>query len=274
MNFIRFLLIYSIKETLYCVLHKHCDCHRAYATWNWSDERGDLLGGVVVDITNQSLAGLLGGILNEVGADVDDNGAWLDPLALDEVCLANGRDKNISVLDVILYVLGVAVADGDGAVGLVEEVGDWGADNVTSSKDDSVLASEVNTSGLEELHDTLWSARGEQWLSTTLGKLANVGGTEAINILFVGDSGRDVVLGHVLWHWKLDQDTVDGWVVVLLLNCLDECELGGLLWELDELAADASLLGGLQLHLDIGGGVGAVAHCSDVSLVLQCSGDN
>lgn len=256
------------------VLQKHRDGHWSNSTWNWCDERGDLLGGVVVDITDQSLAGLLGGILNEVGADIDDNGTWLDPLTLDEVCLANGRDKNISVLYVVLNVLGVAVADGDGAVGLVEEVGDWGADNVTAPKNDSVLASKVNTSGLEELHDTLWSARGEQWLSTTLGELANVGGTEAINILLVGDSGRDVVLGHMLWHWKLDQDTVDGWVVVLLLDCLNECELGGLFRELDELAADASLLGGLQLHLDIGGGVGAVAHCSDISLVLQWSDDN
>ena len=71
----------------------------------------------------------------------------------------------------------------------------------------------------------------------------------------------------MLWDWKLNKDTVDAWVAVVLLNRLNELELSGLLWELDELARDASLLGGLKLHLDIGGGVGAVANCSGVRVV-------
>ena len=43
MNFIRLLLIYSIKEALYGILHKHCNGHRANATRHWSDVRSDIL---------------------------------------------------------------------------------------------------------------------------------------------------------------------------------------------------------------------------------------
>lgn len=258
------LQIESVGGRVNNVLQKHGNGHWANSSWNWSDEGSDLLGGVIVDITDQSLARLLGLIWDEVGANVNDNGSWLDPFTLDKVCLANGGNKDISVLDVLLDVLGAAVADSYSGIGVLKEVRNWRADNIRAAKDNSVLASNLNTGRLEQLHDTLWSAWSEEWLSTTLGKLTNVGGTEAINILLVGNGRGNVVLGDVLWNWELNQDTVDGWVVVEVVDALNELDLGDGLWVVNELAGDAGLLGGLELHLDIGGRVGAVANLDNL----------
>lgn len=197
--------------------------------------------------------------------------------------LANGRDENIGLLDVALNVLGRAVADGDGRISILEEVADWAANDIAPTEDNSLLSLEVHTGRLQKLHDTLWRAWGEEWDTATLGQLTNVDCAEAIDILLVCYGGGNRVLRDVLWDWELDQDTVDGGVVVQDIDLVDELALSGRLGEVNELAADTSLrvivsmvmrlsamvgsylFGGLQLHLNICAGVGAVAHYSHQS---------
>lgn len=204
------------------VLEKHSNGHWSNSSWNWGDLRGNLGGGLVVDISNKSLSGLLGGIWNVVGSDINDNGTWLQPFTLDEVGLSDGGNDDISLLDDLWEVLCPRVADGDCGIGVLEEVGSWGTDDIRSAENNSVLSLEVDTGLLKENHDTLWRAWGEEWLSTTLSKLTNVVGSETIDILSDGNGFCDIDLVDVFWEWELDKETVNGWVVVDFLNVLEE----------------------------------------------------
>lgn len=78
-------------------------------------------------------------------------------------------------------------------------------------------------------------------MSSTLCKLADVVGTEAIDILLIGDGGRDVVLGNVFRDRQLNKDTVDCGVVIQAFDLLEKLDLGGGIRKVDEFAADACL---------------------------------
>jgi hypothetical protein len=86
------------------------------------------------------------------------------------------------------------MADGDGGIGSVQELGNGTTNDVASAKNYGVLASNFNTGLLQQGNNTLRGARCEDGCTTTLGKLADVAGTKAVNILLVGDSGGDVGL--------------------------------------------------------------------------------
>ena len=81
------------------VLHQHGHSHGTNSTRDGCDERGNLRSGLVLDITNQPLARLPGLVGNVVCANVDHNSILLQPLALDEACLANRSNDDISALD-------------------------------------------------------------------------------------------------------------------------------------------------------------------------------
>jgi hypothetical protein len=167
-----------------------------------------------IDITYQSLTRLLGGIGNEVGTNVDDDGTLLKPLSLDEMRHTNGGDDNISPLEVLLKILCLRMADSNGGVGISQKVADRATNNVASAYDNGVLAGEVDTSLLQQDHDTFGCAWDKERLTATLGQLANVAGAEAIDVLLIGNGRGDGVFRDVLGEGKLDQDTVDGGIVV------------------------------------------------------------
>lgn len=80
-------------------------------------------------------------------------------------------------------------------------------------------------------------------MAAALGELADVVGTEAVDILLAGHGRGDVVLGHVLGQRQLDQDAVDRGVIVEGGDLGDELGLGGRLIKLDQLASNAALEG-------------------------------
>ena len=79
-------------------------------------------------------------------------------------------------------------------------------------------------------------------MTAPLGELSDVGSAEAVDILLAGDDRSDSILGNALWKGELDQNAVDGGVMVEVLDAGDELGLRGRLVELDELTVDAALL--------------------------------
>lgn len=154
---------------------------------------------------------------------------------------ANGNDNDVCVLEVELEVGGLGVADGDGSIGSVQQLGDGTTDDVASADDDGVLAGKLDTSLLEQGDDSLGGAGSEDGLAAALGELTNVVGAEAVNILLVCDGGGDVGLRDVLRKRQLDEDTVDRVVVVEAKDLLEELDLGNVLGEVKQLAVDAGL---------------------------------
>lgn len=223
------------------VLQKHGDGHRTDAAGNRSNGGSNLGGRLELDVTDQADARLLGSVLDVVGADINDNGALLEPLALDKVGLTNGGDNNVGLLEVLLEIGSSGVADGNGSVGVLEEVADGAAHDITTTEDNSVLALQLNTGLGEKSHDTLGGAWDEMGVAAALGKLTNVESTETVDILLVGNGRSDVVLGDVLGEGQLDKHAVDTGVVVELDYLGNKLGLGGILVELDQLGLDTAL---------------------------------
>lgn len=75
-----------------------------------------------------------------------------------------------------------------------------------------------------------------------LGKFSNVLSAETIDILLSKNGGSDGVLGNVAWKGQLDKNTVNGMVIVLLVDLLEQLCLGDICGEMNKFAKDASLL--------------------------------
>lgn len=223
------------------VLQQHGNGHGANTAWNGGNDGSDLNGRVEVDVTYKSLAGLACSIGNVVGSYIDDNSTRLQPLALDKVGSSNGNDDNVGVLEVGGEIARRGVAHGDGGIGSVQELCNRATDNVAAANNHSILASKLNASFLQQGDDTLGSAGSEDGLAAALGKLANVVGSKAVNILLVSDSRGDACLRDVLGERQLDKDAVDSIVVVKTTDLIEELDLGNVLWEVKQLAVDAGL---------------------------------
>ncbi|KAI6752649.1 hypothetical protein HG530_013401 [Fusarium avenaceum] len=229
------------SDTVDDVLHQHGNGHRPNTAGNRSDGGGNLNCGGVVDITNKSVARLLGGIGQKVGSHVDDNGTRLQPAGLNKQRLANGSDNNIRVLDISLNVLSLGVHNGNGSVSVSQKVAHRATDNVTSSKDNSVLSLQVNARLLKKDHDTLGCARHEKRLTTPLGQLSNVLGTKSVNILLIRHKRCDSVLGDMLRERQLDQDSVNSRVMVELPEMIKKLWFCDRLRVVQQLAVNTSL---------------------------------
>lgn len=180
-------------------MKEHGDSHGTNTAGDGCDVRGNLGGGLEFDIANKTLTRLLGSVGNVVGANVDDNGALLELLALDETSLANSNNHDVGILEVLVKILGPGVANSDGGICVLQEVADRTANNVASANNYGVLSLEVDTGFLEKDHDTLGCAGDEIGVTTTLGQLTDVVSAEAVDILLAQDGGCDSVLRNMAW---------------------------------------------------------------------------
>ena len=144
------------------VLHEHRDGHRAHAAGDGCDGFAERGHGVEVDVTDDTIAGLLGGVGDAVDTHVDDDRAWLDHIGGDKAGLADRGDDDVGQPDDGGQVLGAGVGDGDGAVAaLGEEQGGGGlADDERTADDDGVLASGLDAGATEEFDDASASVFG------------------------------------------------------------------------------------------------------------------
>jgi hypothetical protein len=90
------------------------------------------------------------------------------------------------------------MADSYSGIRVLEKIANRASDNVASSKHNCLLASRVNTAGLEKGHHGFGSAWHKQRAATPLGQLSDVYGSKSINVFLVSDSGGNCVLREVL----------------------------------------------------------------------------
>jgi hypothetical protein len=143
------------------VVHEHGDGHGANTSGNGGDVAGDLAGGLVVHITDETLARFLRGVRDVVGADVDDDGARLEPLAPHKLGLANSGDNDVGGPDDVLKVLGSGMALGHSGILLPEQGADGRADNVGATENHGAGPGKVKPGRLDELDDAGGGAGGE-----------------------------------------------------------------------------------------------------------------
>jgi len=92
------------------------------------------------------------------------------------------------------------------------------SDNITSAKDDCILSSEIDPGFFEQSHDTLGGAGHEKGLAASFCELSNVGDAKAVDILLVDNCRSDCVLGNMGRDGQLNEDSMNSWVIVELLD--------------------------------------------------------
>ena len=116
------------------VLQQHRDGHRADAARHRGDERGALAGALELDVADQLAVGAA------VGADVDDHRAGLDPVAADQLRLADRGDQHVGAADLGGQVARARVADGHRRVALEQQERHRLADQVAAPDDHGARA--------------------------------------------------------------------------------------------------------------------------------------
>ena len=79
------------------------------------------------------------------------------------------------------------MAYSDCRVGVLQKVADGASHDIAASQYDGVLARDVDAGLLEQYHDTLGCAWGEERLAAALGQLTDALNAEAIDVLLVRD---------------------------------------------------------------------------------------
>ncbi|PMB72907.1 hypothetical protein BM221_000324 [Beauveria bassiana] len=179
------------------IFKEHSDGHGPDTARNGGDDRGDLGSRLKVDVADETLTRLLASVRYEVGANIDNDGAFFEPLALNKVRRANGSNDNVGGLDVVLETSGFGVADGDGGICVAQQVAHGAANNVAATDYNGVLAGQTDAGLLQEVHDTLGGTWCKDGGATALGELTDIVGAEAVDVLFVGNSRGNGVLGKV-----------------------------------------------------------------------------
>jgi hypothetical protein len=195
-----------------------------------------------MDITNQSLTRFLGGIRDVVCANINNDSAGLELFASDELGLSDSSDNNVRSLENLAQVLGLGMAHCHSRIGVLEQVTDGAADDVTTANNHGLFARRINAADSEKFHDTLGCAGNEQWLTTALGKGTDAHGTETIDVLFVRNGGGDGMFGDVIGQRKLDEYTMNFGVIVGLFDFKKELCFCDSLRELDDTAENVCLV--------------------------------
>jgi hypothetical protein len=151
---------------------------------------------------------------------------------------------------VLLEVLALGVAHGDGGISVAEKVAHGASNNIAAAKNNGVLALDVDASLLEEDHDTLGGAGYEEGAASPLGELANVGGAEAIDVLLVTNGRGDGVLVEVFGEGELDKEAMNAGVVVKPVDLVEELGLADGGGEMEEFAVNVGLGGNVLMAID------------------------
>ena len=188
---------------------------------------------------------------------VDHDGALLDPFLLDELGLADRTHEDVGLLHEFGEVLGLAVANGHGAVGIQKHECHRFAQDGATAHHDGVLALERNVVGLQQAHDAGRSRATVCWFAHRHAAEAEAGHTvhvlAGVN-LFEGGALVDVARDRVL-----QQYAVHVRVFVQFLDLVEEFLRGGVLGHCHADAFHAHAGAGVALHLHVGGARRVVA---------------
>eukprot|EP00042_Codosiga_hollandica_P053830 m.715111 g.715111 ORF g.715111 m.715111 type:complete len:501 (-) comp58785_c0_seq2:2202-3704(-) len=148
---------------------------RTNTTRNRGDEGSHVLCSCKVHVTNETAASFLGCIRDSVDAAIDHNRAWLDPISLNEVGLSNGHHQDVCRANQRRQVCCLRVRNRNGRITTKQQLRHWPANNVRSSHDNGVLASNLHPGSVNEVQAAQRCGWNQSWIARTfLGQLSRV----------------------------------------------------------------------------------------------------
>lgn len=234
--------------------------------------------GIKIDITDQAVAFFAGRIFDAVNADIDHGGVLPDHIGGDKGGFPDGGDENIGGAGNGGKIPCAGVADGDGGVGegrfSEEEESGGFADDKGATENDDMAPFGGDPVPAEHFDDT-GGGTGDESAGILLDEAAEVGGGKAVDILMRGDGVENGLFVNVFGEGCLDEDSVDGGVLVEGVDLLEQIAFGDGIGEREEAAFDADG-GGLFLfggNIKDGGGIFADAEEGDAGRRAGALGD-
>lgn len=143
---------------------------------------------------------LVGGIIDRVDSDINDDGSGLDPAALDELRSTHGSYDNIRTTYSRLDILRARMGNCYGGIALHKQKCDRDANDVGTANDDGVFTLDGDTRAIQQFNAALRRARRVEinsvegpcttsWsMSFGVRQLGYIERVQAINVLVLSDA--------------------------------------------------------------------------------------
>jgi len=186
------------------VLEQASDRHRPDASGNRRDRASHFRCRIEVHIADEPT--LAAFALDPVDADVDDDCAGFDPVALDEFRSPDRCDDEIGAPRYFSQIARPRVSNGDGAVSLQEQLRHRLTDNVRASNHDRIEARQVTAQAIDEDEAAGRRAGHEGPFSDR--KSSNIDRMKPVNVFVRVDRVDHLLRIDMLWQRELDEDAV------------------------------------------------------------------
>ena len=250
------------------IFHQCCNGHRSYAAGHGGDIAAE--GGYFIEfnVSFEGEAGFFSGIGQPGDADIYNNSPGFDHGGVDEFGPAEGCDDDIALKAEFTQVMGMGVADGDGAIaGLgvgAEQDAHGSADDIAAADDDGMFATGVDLIVFEEQEDAVRGGGDEGGQS--LDHFPDVDGVKAVDVFGGVDGVDDIVVGNMPGQGQLYQDTVYVEIVVEVFDDGEETVLADIIFQPEQGGFEAYFCAGFHLCAYVGfaGAVVADQYCREV----------
>src|SRR5690606_28395215 len=118
-------------------------CHRAHTARYGCDPAGALYGNIELNIPDQLAIGL------PIDAHVDDDGAFLDPLAFNQPGNASRHYDQVGTLDVLAQIMGESMGNGGGAARQQQFQRHGAAHDIRGADDDGIEPVQIDASAFQ-----------------------------------------------------------------------------------------------------------------------------
>lgn len=260
------------------ILQEHGDGHGSNPTGDGSDVAALRRTRRVVHVTDQFVRSTsLFDRYNiyRIDPNINHNRALFDPVRLHQFGASNGHDDNVGLGDNVRRVCCFAVTNGDRGIASQQQPRHGQSHELRSPQDDAMFAAKFHTAPVEQyqtpqrrardaegrLHDVIIVAIA----TTTMIQLQrrDIGRMQAVDIFAGIDRSQNHVLLQMRGQGQLNQNPVNGGIVVERLHALEEFRLCDGFVKVVPRAVNARREAGLFLHGDIGLRVAATAHEND-----------
>ena len=190
-----------------------------------------------------------GGILDRIGANVNDRSVSFQPIGLHETGFAHGRNDDVGAANDFREFARFGMADGDGGVGVHEQKCHGLADNIAAAENNCICTFDGNAAAAQNLHAARRRAGDEA--GTSADEAAQADRVKAVHI-FRGIDGFEDALGvHLRRKRKLDQDAVHAVVAIQILHHGEQFQGADRCRGREQRAREAKLFAGGNFALDV-----------------------